>query len=150
MDLQLSEHFNAKEFVCRCGKCIYSKPETVAKVINPEIPRILENVRHDLKVPIRINSGIRCRQHHINIYKGRYGDYWELHIVWNSNHLFDKDSGYFHAADWTCDMKLYKAAMVAANKGFKQVGWYTRENGMDIFIHSGITGEYCYYRKVYK
>jgi len=53
----LSKHFDAKEFKCKCGKC------DSTGVVNPELIDVLENLRSEILCPIQINSGHRCIRH---------------------------------------------------------------------------------------
>lgn len=55
-DVQLSEHFKAKEFECPCGKCTDQQ-------ISRSLISKLEHVRHDFNEPISVNSGYRCPEH---------------------------------------------------------------------------------------
>ena len=58
----LSEHFSASEFACKCG-CGYG---TRAGDVEPSLIRLLENMRHEYG-PIRVNSGCRCTTYNASI-----------------------------------------------------------------------------------
>lgn len=55
---QLSKDFNEREFLCRCGKCAYSRPGQ--SVINPKLIQALQFCRDKCGFPIRVVSGLRC------------------------------------------------------------------------------------------
>ena len=55
---QLSKHFKASEFACRC--CGVSKAD-------PKLIVALEDLREHYKSPVTINSGYRCLPHNRNI-----------------------------------------------------------------------------------
>lgn len=55
----LSAHFSAAEFRCRCGR-----PECQARVLpSPALIEALERLRARVGMPIRITSGLRCTEH---------------------------------------------------------------------------------------
>lgn len=58
---KLSKNFLACEFVCHCGKCPYSDPETVP--IDSRLIQALQIARDSLGAPITITSGLRCPEH---------------------------------------------------------------------------------------
>jgi len=82
----LSENFSRKEFECGCG--------CGTDTIDAELIRILQDVR-DKFGPIKINSGVRCRDHNKKVggvktsqhIKGRAADIvpldCDLPAVWN-------------------------------------------------------------------
>jgi uncharacterized protein YcbK (DUF882 family) len=49
----LSEHFSASEFSCKCG-CGFDD-------VSPELIHLLESIREEYGKPMRITSGCRCR-----------------------------------------------------------------------------------------
>lgn len=51
--LQLSPHFNTKEFTCSCGLC-------VNQVIHEDLVLKLEKVREEMGTLLTITSGYRC------------------------------------------------------------------------------------------
>lgn len=53
--LQLSDHFSSYEFACHCG--------CGDKEVNPLLIRLLENIRAEVKAPVKILSGRRCPKH---------------------------------------------------------------------------------------
>jgi len=152
MDHKLSEHFWASEFVCRCGKCELSNPDVIKLKINMRVVQNLERLRIAINAPIWITSGARCRDKQIQIYKERYKEFWESHIVWSSLHLLDSATDKFNACDFRCDFDMYKTSMIAAHCGFTEVGWYQRKAGEgleNIFVHSGMKDGLSFYRKIY-
>ncbi|GAB6139911.1 hypothetical protein JCM14076_06400 [Methylosoma difficile] len=52
---KLSEHFDSKEFACRCG-CGESD-------VNPTLIKTLELIRESIDLPIKVISGRRCAKH---------------------------------------------------------------------------------------
>lgn len=157
--IQLSEHFYADEFVCRCGKCELSVQENIIKYINTSHVEKLEEVRMALGVPITINRGISCKEHHIDIYKRLYKEDWEKFITWNSFHLIGVD-GKFHAGDYEIKgVDLYKASMTFSFFRFFGVIWYQYEISegrlQDYFIHADTgfrnSGNHLFFdKKIYK
>lgn len=61
VSLQISKHFNAKEFHCHGIGCC-SKTMIDTKLID-----ILEQTRSFFKKPIKINSGYRCSKHNASV-----------------------------------------------------------------------------------
>ena len=57
--MQLSQHFNKREFDCQCG--------CGTGTIHAMLVQKLELVRQEYGKPMRINSGIRCLNHNRNI-----------------------------------------------------------------------------------
>lgn len=160
MKIENSNYFTVEEFVCRCGKCELSKPENIIKYIDPLMIEKLEQNRIALGVPIFVTSGARCRDHHINIYKSRYGDQWEYFINWDSFHLINEETGMFHACDTVPkNLDLFYCFGVYAYFRFNCVGLYSyevsRNINQDLFLHSD-TGHrnsnksLIFYQKVYK
>lgn len=56
---QLSKHFNAKEFACKCGCGLGLEDGDVSN----ELVDVLEGVRDHFNKPVVINSGVRCEVH---------------------------------------------------------------------------------------
>lgn len=56
---QVTEHFNLREFQCKCG-CGTLK-------ISSRLIAMLEALRQELKVPFVITSGYRCPTHNANV-----------------------------------------------------------------------------------
>jgi uncharacterized protein YcbK (DUF882 family) len=56
----LSPHFRAKEFACKCGICLRQK-------INEKLIEKLEQVRELYGKPINVTSGFRCERHQQNL-----------------------------------------------------------------------------------
>jgi hypothetical protein len=55
--MRLSEYFEDFEFHCRCGRRECDAP----KKPTHDLVAVLTEIRRDVKKPLRINSGIRCR-----------------------------------------------------------------------------------------
>ncbi|HAV1601587.1 TPA: DUF882 domain-containing protein [Enterobacter hormaechei subsp. xiangfangensis] len=55
----LSEHFNRREFACKCS-CGFAD-------VSPELVKRLEKARVHFNAPITINSGCRCARHNKNV-----------------------------------------------------------------------------------
>jgi uncharacterized protein YcbK (DUF882 family) len=75
-------YFTLAEFACRCG-CKIGK-------MNPLLIALLDNIRAQIKLPITVQSGIRCIRHN-------------AHINGRSNSLHIPDLlGISNAADISC------------------------------------------------
>lgn len=60
-DKQLSNHFKLSEFVCRCGKCNGTNPNT-------KLIRLLEILRANLNCKyITVTSGYRCPEYSVKV-----------------------------------------------------------------------------------
>lgn len=68
---KLSAHFARKEFACRCG-CGFD-------TVDAELLDVLESVREEFGLPIRVTSGCRCHTHNAREGGGK-----------NSQHLFGR------------------------------------------------------------
>lgn len=51
----ISEHFNRREFACKCG-CGFDD-------VDPELVEVVEDVRNYFMQPVVINSACRCEKH---------------------------------------------------------------------------------------
>src|SRR3989339_1314891 len=130
--MKLSEHLSSEELVCRCGKCELSDPAVVARHVHPQLVEKFEELRLALKVPIRINRGVSCWDHHVAIYKQQYLTTWDLHVTRDSRHLVRGE--FFSAIDWypSGSAELFYAAMTAAYFRFSAIILYRN------FIHADV------------
>lgn len=64
--MKITENFDKEEFTCKCG-CGYN-------VIDRGLVEILQRVRSELGVALRVNSGCRCERHNARVggVKGSY------------------------------------------------------------------------------
>lgn len=149
--IQLSEHFVAEEFVCKCGKCDLSNPVVIKEKINYKLIDKLEQLRMAINMPIIITSSARCKNKHIRIYQERYGEFWESHIVWGSFHLLGNNDK-INACDFVCNYDRFKTIMYAAYFRFSGIGRYYKklpETLRDLFIHVDVGDGARFYEKVY-
>ena len=58
--MKISEHFDDREFRCKCGKC--SMPE-----ISKELLTVLELIRSHFKGKVIVVSGYRCKEHNMAV-----------------------------------------------------------------------------------
>lgn len=56
--MKLSQHFDSKEFDCKCG-CLSRPP----KMPPDELINCLEEIRTNFNAPVIINSGYRCEEY---------------------------------------------------------------------------------------
>jgi len=61
MSIRLSRHFKLSEFKCKCGKC-----ETNIEDVSTYLVYQLQKLRDQFKLPIKIASGYRCREHNLS------------------------------------------------------------------------------------
>ena len=59
-DQKLSENFMLREFHCKCSRCS-------STVLDERLVEILQQLRDHFQVPIRINSGYRCKEHNAEV-----------------------------------------------------------------------------------
>ena len=158
VDFALYPNFKPEEFVCKCGECIYSDPRIIPYIISDKLINHLQEVRLAINSPIVITNGVRCIEHHKDIYKKRYGDKWEEYFTPNSFHLADANFTFYAAdsvplmADW------HFASHIYAYMRFNGIGVYHKqgEGGelSNLFIHSDVG--FCaskpvrFYRTIYK
>jgi len=93
-DIQLTTNFKASEFRCPCCGLGEIAPETVF---------VVQRLRDELGVPLRINSGVRCVKHNK-----------EVGGVANSQHVLKT------AADVSCSLspgKVFNTIKELYNKG---------------------------------
>ena len=57
---KLSENFTLREFHCKCSRCSTT-------MLDERLVQILQQLRHHFNVPIRINSGYRCKEHNAEV-----------------------------------------------------------------------------------
>ena len=65
VDLQISQHFNLREFQCGMGAGCYHCGAVA--YIDPQLTLLLEDIRNRVGSPIRILSGYRCEIHNAEI-----------------------------------------------------------------------------------
>lgn len=105
-DFQISEHFNLKEFACKCCNQVKIAKEVVDK---------LEVLRKKINKPIIINSGYRCEK-----YNAKVGG------VKNSYHTQGL------AVDiYVEGISLEELAKMCEEAGFNGIGIYLSKN----FVH---------------
>lgn len=107
-DDMLSEHFSKKEFACKCGCGEWD--------VDPQLVKICEGIRTEINMPLRVNSGRRCKENNT-----RAGG------VPNSYHTQGK------AADLSCALtpkklfesikKLYEAGKLPGLEYCKEYDW---------------------------
>ena len=108
-DFQLTEHFNLREFECRCCHCVR---------LSPVLVRRLEAVREQWGKPMIITSGYRCPSHNREV----GGAPRSFHMVGQ-------------AADVMVPLSEQPAVEAFARRGgFTQIIPYGRRN----FIHLGV------------
>lgn len=56
------QHFQRREFACKCGKCGGFPVEP-----SMELVELLDKIRAHYGKPVRVNSGIRCAAHNANV-----------------------------------------------------------------------------------
>lgn len=114
--MKISEHFDSKEFACRCGKCEYDGTGMKWLLVS-----YLEKLREAVGCPLTVNRGHSCPEHNAKV-----GG------VPNSFHI--KGS----AADITCTGasldELARKASEIFNLG--GVGFYPEEG----FVHVDVRG----------
>ena len=62
MNIRLSRNFVLSEFNCPCGNC-----QTTVEDISMNLIYKLQQLRDKFKLPIKIASGYRCREHNLAI-----------------------------------------------------------------------------------
>lgn len=109
---RLSEHFQAKEFACRCCRKV---------LVHPELVRKLEGLRYALGAkPVIVTSGYRCAGHNMAVGGAE-----------KSYHLFGM------AADiWVGGVSTRELAKAAESVGFDGIGVYARQG----FVHVDVRG----------
>lgn len=60
-----TRNFKEAEFVCHCGHCQFSVPQT--GIVVPQLMIALQQARDVLQAPIRVTSGRRCYSHNRNV-----------------------------------------------------------------------------------
>lgn len=103
----LTEHFMASEFECKCGKCTEQQ-------IDVDFLHKLEASRLEYGNPIFINSGFRCKDHNDNVGGHK-----------NSQHLYGNAVDILRPKDPDKDRKLFNIL----RKNFKALGI------ADLFYH---------------
>ena len=65
---KLSKNFYKSEFLCKCGKCLYSMPDIDDDILVSEIfIGKLQAIRNDIEKVLKINSGARCPLHNESV-----------------------------------------------------------------------------------
>ncbi len=108
---KLSEHFQAREFACRCCGMV---------LVHPELVRKLEGLRNVVGAPVFIASGYRCAKYNKAVGGAE-----------NSYHLFGM------AADiWVKGISPRQLAEIVGKTGFDGIGVYQDQG----FIHVDVRG----------
>lgn len=58
-DEQWTEHFAKSEFACKCGCGEFD--------MDPDIVKMCETIRTEIDMPLRVNSGRRCKKHNASL-----------------------------------------------------------------------------------
>lgn len=102
---QLSEHFSAKEFTCKCGMCRDQR-------VSQDLINKLEEVRSIYGAPITVTSGFRCARHQQNLTKqGLQTAKHSQHVEGNAADITGKDLNSLYSA---CE-QVFKAIGIAKN-----------------------------------
>ena len=80
-NIKVAENFKLSEF---------EDTRTGEVRIDPDLIKVLQQIRTEIGKPIQITSGYRTKQTHVDIYKKQYSDDWGDHIAWGSKHLLGK------------------------------------------------------------
>lgn len=110
----IARHFVPDEFRCRCGRAECDAPAEPEQAL----VALLDLLRDDVKAPLVITSGLRCR--------------W-----WNEHEGGEPNSGHLHGteADVSCPSSWfrYKLLFAALTRGVRRIGI-----GKD-FLHLGLS-----------
>lgn len=117
-DFQLTEHFNLREFQCKCG-CQQVK-------IGHDLVMALEQLRRKMGVPITVVSPYRCPTYNAKVGGAK-----------DSFHIQGR------AVDITAKVDLNTICKAAKEIGFKGIGKYPNQN----FIHLDNREQECYWVK---
>ena len=117
--IQLSKHFKAGEFFCKCGLC-------EKQIIDRRLVEQLERLAEQLRCPIKISSGYRCAKHNRAV-KG----------VPKSQHRLGK------AADIKARYYLPTSVRKFAIGLFDGIGLYSK------FLHVDVRGKKAYWKGAY-
>lgn len=87
--MMLSEHINTKtdKALCPCCGCGAMEINKSGIMVLFEEFRKELNIYYGKSVGLHIESGFRCYDRHVQIYKNLYGDDWKKYIAKNSRHL---------------------------------------------------------------
>jgi len=79
---QISAHFNTSEFDCKCKSvsCTYTQ-------IDMNLVRLLEALRSNLGVSLKINSGYRCKTHNAAVGGASYSRHLRGEAADISSHI---------------------------------------------------------------
>ncbi len=110
----LTEHFNLREFQCKCG-CGTVK-------ISSRLISMLESLRREMKVPFRITSGYRCPTHNAKVGGAK-----------NSYHVQGR------ACDIACPVgyTVEEFTHICLKHGFTGVGAYPSQNFVHVDVRPG-------------
>lgn len=61
---KLSDHFYTSEFACKCPNklCKYKKENVIREVVSKRLLNVLEAIREKVGRPLRVSSGLRCKE----------------------------------------------------------------------------------------
>lgn len=111
----LTKHFSKSEFECKCGCGEWD--------VDPQLINICEEVRTEVNMPVKINSGRRCKKHNAKV-----GG------VVNSYHTLGK------AADLSCALtpkKLFETVKRLYEEGKLPGLEYCKEYPWGVHIDTG-------------
>lgn len=114
-------NFSPQEFACKCPRTFCSHYQMTQGNVDASLVSMLQTLRDACGVPLSINSGGRCIEHHAEITR----DYKRTKTP-RSGHIFKLGSLTVRAADVTCPqgttMKIFAAK--AKQAGFRRIGVY--------------------------
>ena len=121
-NIQISENFQLIEFEdTRTGEVRLDK----------RLLRVMQTIRTSINKPIRITSGYRTKNTHMQIYKEKYGNAWEDKITWGSKHLLGQAVDFYIINGTSDDYK--KAIKIAIDSNIiKGIGNGLNNGG---FLH---------------
>ena len=103
----------AWEMACRCG--------CHQMMMTRSLMHAWQKLRYGLDMPIVINRGYSCWEHHVNIYKRDFPDDWQNKLTYHSKHLTGE------ALDMATPegLTVEEFAEAAGNAGFTYIIMYS-------------------------
>jgi len=124
-DISGVKNFNYKEFGCKCGKCLF----TAGIDIFEKLPILAQEIRNELKRPLKVTSGCRCFLHNQKV----GGSEFSQHLRENGFRAMDLDIKSSQERHIAMAIAIKHGASIGIHKDFMHFDF--RENARIIFLY---------------
>ncbi|ANS03936.1 hypothetical protein [uncultured Mediterranean phage uvDeep-CGR2-AD3-C191] len=130
------KNFSPQEFICRCyEKCSHKNID----ILDPRIPRIVQERRDELDIPITISSSLRCKNWNNSPAVG--GSRNSFHVRGMAVDIaFEDIDPIIEAAHWVLDREHFGGVIAYPERGFVHLDFGpggSRDGGRRYYVSVG-------------